>query len=214
MLALNIKHAVQQVIGERADVLAQVLREQVNLAVWQRQLPVHITDCAANVVAHDRTLAESITLELSDADEQPDLTGLLARYSHLPGHEALVGDVRSLISAFVCLVDAKRIGVRMRVLDKAMCPRFHVDHVPLRLITCYAGLGSEWLSEDAMDRRLLGQPAAEPVDDGLINRAQTGHVLLAKGERWVGNEGQGLIHRSPQASNGVPRLLLTLDWLA
>ena len=95
-----------------------------------------------------------------------------------------------------------------------MCPRFHVDHVPLRLITSYAGVGSEWLEEGAMPRSRLGQPDAEPTDEAVIQRLDTGHVALAKGEKWQGNEGRGLIHRSPQPPAGQRRLLLTLDWLA
>ncbi|MNT73855.1 hypothetical protein D3C72_2126100 [compost metagenome] len=94
-----------------------------------------------------------------------------------------------------------------------MCPRFHVDHVPLRLITSYAGVGSQWLREGVMARQRLGDPAAEPTDEALIERAAAGHVLLAKGEKWIGNEGGGLIHRSPQPPPGARRLLLTLDWL-
>lgn len=43
---------------------------------------------------------------------------------------------------------------------------------------------------------------------------QPGHVALVKGERWLGNEGRGLIHRSPSLAPGQRRLLLTLDWLA
>ena len=95
-----------------------------------------------------------------------------------------------------------------------MCPRFHVDHVPVRLITSYAGVGSDWLEEGAMPRSKLGQPGAEPQDEALIRRLDTGHVALAKGEKWHGNEGRGLIHRSPQPPAGQRRLLLTLDWLA
>lgn len=64
-----------------------------------------------------------------------------------------------------------------------------------------------------MERRRLGDPAAEPDDATLIEHAETGHVLLAKGEKWIGNEGGGLIHRSPQPPIGERRLLLTLDWL-
>ncbi len=65
---------------------------------------------------------------------------------------------------------ARRVGLRLRVLDKAMCPRFHVDHVPVRLITTYAGVGSEWLAEGAMDRRQLGSPTAEPMDTQAIRQ--------------------------------------------
>jgi hypothetical protein len=152
-------------------------------------------------------------LELASAESPVDLGGLLQSYGEVPGHAAFVADVAWLVGAFACLLDAKRIGLRLRALDKAMCPRFHVDHVPLRLITSYAGVGSQWLREGVMARRRLGDPAAEPEDEVLIERAEAGHVLLAKGEKWIGNEGGGLIHRSPQPPQGERRLLLTLDWL-
>ncbi len=95
-----------------------------------------------------------------------------------------------------------------------MCPRFHVDHVPLRLITTYAGAASEWLREDAMSRRRLGEAAAEPFDAALIEQLNAGEVALFKGEKWQGNEGAGIIHRSPLAAPDKKRLILTLDWLA
>jgi len=124
-----------------------------------------------------------------------------------------MSDLKWLISAFACLLGARRIGVRLRVLDKAMCPRFHVDHVPVRLITTYAGIGSQWLEEGAMDRLQLGQANAEPQDAASIRQLNSGDVALLKGEKWHGNEGFGLIHRSPQPAPGERRLLLTLDWL-
>jgi hypothetical protein len=95
-----------------------------------------------------------------------------------------------------------------------MCPRFHVDHVPVRLITTYAGVGSQWLMEGVMDRRRLAQPEAEPADASLIQQMRSGDVALLKGEKWQGNEGYGLIHRSPQLAPGERRLILSLDWLA
>jgi hypothetical protein len=41
-----------------------------------------------------------------------------------------------------------------------------------------------------------------------------GDVALLKGEKWQGNQGAGLIHRSPALKTGERRLILTLDWLA
>jgi hypothetical protein len=214
MFALQLPKAARQVLGEEIQVLGEVLRDGVNLAVWQRRLPVQIADFATALLAQGEPLAQSITLELPRADSEPDLTGVLAQYADLPGQAAFLADLRWLVRAYACLLDAQRIGLRLRALDKAMCPRFHVDKVPLRLITSYAGVGSEWLEEGVMPRSALGQPGAEPQDEVLIQRLATGHVALAKGEKWQGNEGRGLIHRSPQPPAGERRLLLTLDWLA
>jgi hypothetical protein len=214
MLAPVLRQPLQQVRSEQIDVFGEVLRDEVNLALWQRQLPPQISDFANALLAQGEPLGQSMVLELASLESEPSLSGLVDGYSNLPGQGAFLQDVSWLVSAFACLFDATRIGLRLRILDKAMCPRFHVDHVPVRLITSYAGVGSEWLEEGVMARRRLGDPAAEPSDAALIKRAESGHVLLAKGEKWVGNEGGGLIHRSPQPPAGERRLLLTLDWLA
>lgn len=213
MLAALLRQPVQQASGDSIEVFAEVLRDEVNLAIWQRQLALPVSQFANALLAQGVSLGYSSVLELASPESTPNLGGLVDAYRDLPGQSAFIDDVSWLVSAFACLFEAKRIGLRLRILDKAMCPRFHVDHVPVRLITSYAGIGSEWLAEGVMARRRLGDPAAEPGDPTQIQRAETGHVLLAKGEKWIGNEGAGLIHRSPQLPTGERRLLLTLDWL-
>jgi hypothetical protein len=191
--------------------LTRILDDNINLAVWQRQLPLHISDFGQLLLSLNEPLAESLCLELPQEDAEPDLTGLASGFRDLEGYEGFVADLKWLVSGFACLLGAKRIGLRLRVLDKAMCPRFHVDHVPVRLITTYAGVGSQWLKEGAMDRQQLGQANAEPHAN--IQQLSSGDVALLKGEKWHGNEGFGLIHRSPQPAAGERRLILTLDWL-
>ena len=214
MYALKLPPAPRQVLGEDMQVLTDVLHDGVNLAVWQRRLPAQIADFAEALLAQNEPLAQSMTLELAQPDSEPNLDGLLAQYADLPGQAAFLADVAWLVRAYACLLDARRIGLRLRALDKAMCPRFHVDHVPLRLISTYAGVASEWLEEGGMERRRLGDAQAEPRDSERIQRLQAGWVALAKGEKWSGNEGAGLIHRSPTPPPGERRLLLTLDWLS
>jgi len=214
MRAQQLERLTHQVAGEQMQVLTDVLRDDVNLAIWQRQLSAQVADFASQLLLQGEPLAESRVLELASADAEPDLAGLVAGYSDLRGQAAFIADVAWLVRAYACLLDATRIGLRLRVMDKAMCPRFHVDHVPLRLITCFAGAGSQWLREGVMPRERLGDASAEPVRPAQIEQIGTGHVALVKGERWVGNEGYGLIHRSPQPAPGERRLLLTLDWMA
>ena len=208
-----VKPPPRQLQGETPAVLGEALLDGVNLTVWQRQLPLHIAAFAETLRAMGEPLAESLTLE-PDADGTVELPTLAASYRDLAGHAGFVADVAWLALAFACLLNARRIGLRLRMLEKPMCPRFHVDHVPLRLITTYAGAGSEWLQEGSMPRRHLGDPAAEPTDPAAIDRLRPGDVALFKGEKWMGNEGAGIIHRSPQATGTERRLILTLDWLA
>lgn len=208
-----VRESPRQVFGDTPAVLGDALTDGVNLTVWRRQLPSHIADFAHTLLALDEPLAESLTVE-PDAHGASHMPTLAAAYQGIAGHAGFIADVAWLVRAFSFLLDARRIGVRLRVLDKPMCPRFHVDHVPLRLITTYAGAASEWLREDAMSRRRLGEAAAEPFDAALIEQLNAGEVALFKGEKWQGNEGAGIIHRSPLAAPDKKRLILTLDWLA
>ena len=209
---IPLRPVIRQDRGETPLALSGILEDGVNLALWQRQLPLHIAEFGALLVALNEPLAESLVIELNSENAEPNLLGLASSCRDLEGYEGFIADVSWLVSAFACLLGAKRIGVRLRLLDKAMCPRFHVDHVPVRLITTYAGIGSQWLREGVMDRRKLSQPDAEPSE--RIEQIQCGEVALLKGTKWHGNEGYGLIHRSPALKADERRLILTLDWLA
>lgn len=209
---IQLRPVIRQTRGETPLALADILDNGVNLALWQRQLPLHIAEFGALLVSLNEPLAESLVVELDSEEAEPNLLGLASGCRDLEGYDGFIADVAWLVSAFACLLGAKRIGVRLRLLDKAMCPRFHVDHVPVRLITTYAGIGSQWLREGVMDRRQLSQADAEPSE--RIEQIQCGEVALLKGEKWRGNEGYGLIHRSPALAANERRLILTLDWLA
>ena len=208
---IPLRPVIRQSCGETPLALSDILNDDVNLAIWQRQLPLHIAEFGALLVALNEPLAESLVVELASEDSVPNLQGLASSCRDLEGYDGFIADVSWLVSAFACLLGAKRIGVRLRLLDKAMCPRFHDDHVPVRLITTYAGIGSQWLREGVMDRRTLSQADAEPTE--RIEQIHCGEVALLKGTKWHGNEGHGLIHRSPVLKADERRLILTLDWL-
>ena len=212
--AFTAQPLIDQVRGQTPEIMTRILEDDVNLTIWQRQLPVHIGDFSTLLLSLNEPLADALVLEMADEKTRPNLTGLASRFNDLEGYESFIADISWLVSAYACLLGAKRIGLRLRALDKAMCPRFHVDHVPVRLITTYAGIGSQWLQEGVMERRQLGQVQAEPARAELIQQINAGEVALLKGEKWQGNEGAGLIHRSPALAPGERRLILTLDWLA
>jgi len=201
-----------QVAGDTPDVLTQVLTDSVNLAVWQRRLPMHVADFARMSAGLGEPLQENRIIDCPDGDV-PALEGLAASFSDVEGYSGFVADVAWLIDAYVCLTGAKRVGLRLRILDTAMCPRFHVDWVSLRLITTYAGAGSEWLAESALPRTALRSASLPSPQQSSIQRLEAGDVAIFKGERWEGNEGRGIIHRSPGVVPGERRLIMTLDWL-
>lgn len=196
MLAVKPAAAQRQAFGTSPSVLTEALQDSVNMAVWQRRLPAQIEDFVSVLLSLQPSLAESLVLETDPDADAPALSSLAQGYADLHGYAGFIADVRWLVGAYACLLDARRVGLRLRVLEQAMCPRFHVDHVPLRLITTYGGPASEWL------------------DNGQARQLATGDVALLKGEKWLGNEGAGLVHRSPALAVGERRLILTLDWMA
>jgi hypothetical protein len=150
-----------------------------------------------------------------------DSRTLLTRRAHLKGYEAFCADIANLVSIFSHLFELENIGLRLGMLDKAMCPRFHVDHVPCRLVCTYGGIGTQWLEDAYVDRSKLGSRSGGLSDDlsGLIVDAEAIGTMpnyaigLLKGSRWEGNEQHGAVHRSPHLSAEFPRrLLLTLDF--
>jgi hypothetical protein len=141
---------------------------------------------------------------------------------HFEGYDDFCADVAHLIDVFSHLFELEHVGLRLSVLDKAMCPKFHVDHVPCRLISTYGGIGTQWLEDVFVDRRKLGSGSDGLSDEvsGLIvadleviSTMPTYAIGLFKGSKWEGNELHGAVHRSPKLPENAPRrLLLTLDF--
>jgi hypothetical protein len=114
----------------------------------------------------------------------------------LPQHPCradFIQDIAHLMTVFAELLDCHTVGLRIEVLQKAMCPQFHVDHTGIRLLCTYLGPGTEWLEEAFADRSYLN------------------HIVLLKGSQWQGNHTGGAIHRSPAVPDGQLRVVLALD---
>ena len=138
----------------------------------------------------------------------------------LPGREALADDVAGLAELHGDLLGCDAVGLRLEVIERAMCPRFHVDRVGIRLLCTYRGPGTEWLDDSAADRDFLGARGGGLSDaaSGLVRDPRGVHavppfaVAVLKGDRWQGNAGRGIIHRSPAVlANQAPRVLVAID---
>ena len=196
--------------------LIRIFETDVQLAVCQR--PV-------NTVIHDwlDTHAADLGMGLRQSiqpGEQPDLSRLPAG----GGRDALADDLRFLAEIFFELLDPPALGFRLEIVHKAMCPRFHVDRVGLRMLCTYRGAGTEWVEESDIDRAFLGSLSGGQPDErsGLllpghqIETIEPYAVALLKGTLWQGNEGRGIVHRSPAVpAEQSPRVLVAFDaaWL-
>ena len=208
------KEPPRSVSGSSLPTLSNIYDDDVNLAVWRRDLPEVLRVAVAGLVP---TLKPGTTH--SGIVRPADAAATAARLLDVSSDGALAKDLALLVDLFCCLLDLEQANLRLSTLTSTMCPRFHVDRVHCRLLTTYSGPGTEWLPEQTIDRSKLGLGAGGKPDDrsGIYRSVEdvqgmtSGDVALLKGEDWPGNENRGLVHRSPAVGDGAVRLVLTLD---
>lgn len=204
------------IMGDSPAILTDIYQEGVNLAVWGRSLSDTLLKAADQVLEANPTLQLSTCVSPEKAYE-----AVKRALVETPETDELCKDIAELVDMFCCLFDLGSVGLRLTALDRAMCPRFHVDKVPCRLVSTYRGVGSQWLPSAEVDRTKLGMANRGKTDEetrlytnsASIQQLSQGDVALLKGELWEGNEGNGIVHRSPAVADNQPRLLMTLDFM-
>lgn len=197
-------------VADDALGLTRIFEPEIQLAQWRR---TPNSEIAGWLEAHADRLGSGLRQTLSPG-QSPDLGGLPAG----TGRDALAEDLMLLAEMLGELLDAPSIGLRLEVIQQAMCPRLHVDRVGIRMLCTYRGPGTEWVEDHLVDRRFLGAGSGGLSDEtsGLlhpdhdIKSIPPFTVALLKGSLWQGNTGRGIVHRSP-AVKRPPRVLVALD---
>lgn len=191
------------VAAAESHVLGDILRPDVNLAIWHRK-PNPKPGPALRPL-----LARAPFTAVAEGPIEQSIEDLAVALPVLPPLDLLI-DIQYL--AFVFASVAATDGVvrlRLEALTGRGCHRWHADAVGLRLLCTYQGAGTEFLplAGGAETARALDHDAT-----GAATAAPTGAVALLKGEGYPGNAGWGCIHRSPPAGPGPrARLLLCID---
>lgn len=200
--------------SEQPTVLADIYQSDINIAIWQRNFDESLASEINEFIAANPNFSKSVSVSPANAFDKLEFA------TDGTASKALLENMAELVDMFCCLFELEEVGLRLAVLNKAMCPRFHFDQVPCRLVTTYHGIATQWLQNDSVDRSKLGRGSNGQPDSasGLYNHESdiqqmaAGDVALLKGERWSGNENRGLVHRSPVTSSEEARLLLTIDF--
>tara|TARA_R110001583_G_scaffold195483_1_gene374095 strand:+ start:4270 stop:4929 length:660 start_codon:yes stop_codon:yes gene_type:complete len=195
--------------------LAEIYQPSVNLAIWQRQSNSNVSHYAQWLINNTAISGIRSVVPLHKVKNE-----ILSQLPVHTGQVAFADDVYLLAEMYADLFNLESIGIRLTILDKTMCPRFHVDKLPCRLVSTYIGSGTEWLPNYAVDRRKLGHGADGLPDktSGIythfesIQQLNAGDVALMKGSGWDGCEDSAIVHRSPELPVGEKRLILTLDF--
>lgn len=198
--------------------------EDIAICIWRRTPDARITEGLQTLQAHQ---SRDILVRLDTQQFRPvelrtlDPTPALQNLPDMPGRAALMQDIGELIELFTTLADCRHVGLRLSITTEQTCPRFHVDHVDLRLVCTWHGPATQWLEHQSVDRALLGRGANGHTDEtsgairagAQIHQLRTFDVALLKGERYPGNAGRGAVHRSPPVPTGALRVMLSLDTL-
>jgi len=223
----NIDAVPREDSGPR--VLETIIQPETEMAVWQRAPDPAVVDelaaLGAEALGSPRAeLSDPLSCTEPGTAVRAAAAALLRDRGVDPSRcSAWLADIDLLGTRFLQLTrrladaegcDLARVRLRLETLGDDGCPRFHVDRCRLRLLCTYRGPGTEWLEHDQVDRRALisHQPNEAILRHGQAQRLGPFQVAVLKGERFPGNAGLGLVHRSPPiAGTGTVRVLLCID---
>lgn len=167
--------------------------------IWRRKPPSSVQNWLdgleperspdGRVVQRSDAVAETIEhlCDLANTPKGPEL-------------DWLKQDIVDLADRFSGMMAAPYLRLRLDVVRRNMCPKFHIDEITARLICTYRGTGTQYgISTDGEDpNRVFTTPTGAPI--------------LLRGTLWPDREPSGLLHRSPPIEgSGETRLLLVLD---
>lgn len=193
--------------GAQAEILGEIYQPECNLAVWQRDLEDEIEQYMVQLADSNRQVNLRCLIGTGDEMHEEAITHLNRALPSFDGKDALIKNICELVEMYQCLFEPEQIGVRLATLKRAMCPKFHVDFLPARMVTCFSGAGTQWLPEPQN-----GEPRIPTTEPDRFEQISTGDVALLKGDGWFENEGFGVVHRSPPVEEGETRLFLSLDF--
>ncbi len=188
-------------MGPAPDALAAAADPGINLAVWQRRLPPALAAATARLL---HAADGEIRLNVAADQAAVALAGALVA-AGWPPVPALVADVAELARMAATHMQTGAVDLRLEIITGDACRKFHADYVRLRLITSYAGPGSQWLSNT--DAAALAEGVA--LERLELRQLLAGEVALFKGKLLTDSP---IIHRSPPiAGTGQRRLVLVIN---
>ena len=144
--------------GKQPVVLADIYVECTNLVIWQRQFPKELVAGTNDLAVSRRDRNFSFAMKPSDARSVKHEEIDNPRFGNFVDHLA------DLVDMLCYLFGLDEVRQHLRFLHHSMCPKFHVDYVPCKLVTTYCGVATEWLARESVDRKQLGLSSAEKLD--------------------------------------------------
>ncbi|MEM7297270.1 MAG: DUF1826 domain-containing protein [Bacteroidota bacterium] len=192
---------------------SQILEGDINLFCWKRPVDIGITSYLGQLLESE---LPSIIFSAGINELHQEIEKVRPEWDSGSKQAADLfwKDVYSLVFDFLSLSESNRGTVHLKVIDNNACSKFHTDGYSLRLFTTYYGKGTEWLPENATNRKGLGKSNDLIIkDSSQVQRMEAFEVGILKGEiPDVFQAAKGIVHRSPEiASTGEKRIILRVD---
>jgi hypothetical protein len=190
--------------GSNAEILNDIRRPGVSLAIWRRPRPPQLADWLERLPPEclpEGRFVAAVQDARSSLSSLCDVVGL-----NEPIRDLLVDDVMILVRRFAEVTRQDRVDIRLEAVDHDSCWRFHRDHVGFRLNATYRGPGTQWPPLEHAQHAAKAQRRYR----GPLNEVAPFSAALIKGVVLAGDH--ALLHRSPPiAGSGVSRLFLCLN---
>jgi len=199
-----MRHLSSDQLGD----FAAIYEEDVELVSVARPQPTTLDRLAERLFARRQLIHAQWEQAAGDLDAPVSALSRFVEHDEALALSEAIAHASEVLSE---LLGCDQVGMRVTTLHAPMCPRFHVDQVPCRMLFTLSGPGTEWIPNKDVDWALLAdrdtdEPPIRPP--GGIRQLATGSWSLLKGGAWD-ERYNGVVHRSPHG-DGV-RLLVSLD---
>ncbi|MFT4761959.1 MAG: hypothetical protein ACI9XO_001048 [Paraglaciecola sp.] len=177
-----------------------------NIAIYERD--IYFLKSELNLLAQ-----QAIECRASGTIEE--ILSVLKAYfdNNLSECPSVLKDISEVLGLFNRTTQASSFRLLFSKVNTNMCRKFHTDINNLRLLCTYAGPGTLWVPDEAIDDRALrrnGKNHEIVRDEQQIQQVQTGDVAILKGALYP--DAQPILHRSPTIEEtGETRILLRID---
>ena len=198
---------MQHIFSNQVNDLGKIFDENIELVSVDRPRSGELESLA------DKLFLKRTVLELDWQQETRDEALPQKKLATLKQEEftPLASEITHVTKLLLQLFNWEVVRVRVTTISGPMCPKFHTDYVPCRMLITVSGPSTEWIaSQDVQEEILADQKsAALPIKEGKkIRQLASGSLSLLKGGNWQDGF-RGVVHRSPHTK--AQRLLLTFD---
>ena len=192
-------------VGITEAILDDIYLKDINVAIYNRDIK--------NIKKEIDFLLKRNTL-FNDTGTTEDILDKFNKKIPSDKFPFITNDVKNLLIIFKRVTKKTHFKLLLGSITTNMCRKFHTDNNTLRMLCTYSGAGTLWLPKENINLEALenfGSNEEIVIDKNNIKQANTGAVIILKGEKYS-DDTQAAVHKSPSIeSKRGKRLLLRID---